>query len=166
MLSSNYTSFSMFGLCFTYAVGLLLIVASYVTEPIFSCLYRRYKFREYAHLEWTTNAILHLQRMAHQGVDSGSWTRQMDNIPTTKHGEILAELPMRATATESHDVPGKSSTTDRTGQTQKELELDSLIDSDNSANYVLIPHDLSDRAEHIAIPQIHDNLDTFYSGAP
>lgn len=136
----------MFGLCFTYAVGILLIVASYATEPICACLYRRFKFREYAHLEWTTNATLHFQRMAYQGIDSGEWTGEMDNIPTTKAGEMLAELPMRAAATVPHDSGSeKGSTTDQTGQSHEDIELDSLMGGDDGVVVVSSPHDPADR---------------------
>lgn len=134
----------MFGLCFTYATGVLLIVASYVAEPICACLYRRFKFREYAHLEWTTNATLHFQRMAYQGINSGEWTGEMDNIPMTKAGEMLAELPMRAAATVPHDVSGKGSTADQTEQSHEDVELDSLIGGDDGV-VVSSPNDPAGR---------------------
>lgn len=130
----------MFGLCFTYAMGSLIILASYATEPIFACLYRRFKFREYAHLEWTTNAALHFQRMAYQGISSGEWTGQMDDIPRTRPGEILAELPMRAPPTIPDDLSGKDSASDQNDETQQGIELDSLIDSDDAADIVSLPH--------------------------
>ncbi|KAG6357529.1 hypothetical protein INS49_013406 [Diaporthe citri] len=144
ILSSSYTSFSMFGLCFTYAMGILLIVASYAAEPICACLYRRFKFREYAHLEWTTNATLHFQRMAYQGIDSGEWTGEMDSIPMTKAGEMLAELPMRAAATVPHDVSEKG-TTDQTGRSREDIELDSLIGGDDGVVVVSSPNDSTGR---------------------
>lgn len=129
----------MFGLCFTYAVGLLLVVASYVAEPICSCLYRRYKFREYANLEWTTNATLHLQRMAYQGIDSGEWTGQVDDIPKTKPGEILPDLPMRAPVPIADDVSVKNSISDQADGNHEALDLDSLIGSDDAAEMVFLP---------------------------
>lgn len=123
----------MVGLIFTYAMGILIIVASYATEPILACLYRRYKFGEYAHIEWTTNAALHFQRMAYQGINSGEWTGEMDDIPRTKPGEILADLPTRTAATVSHDASGKNSTSDQVDQTHETIEIDSLIGSDDAA---------------------------------
>lgn len=135
----------MFGLCFTYTVGLLLILASYITDPICSCLYRRYKFREYAHLEWVTNATLHFQRMAYQGVDSGEWSGQMDDIPRTQPGEVLVELPRRATTDLDQKKPENSSTTDQSEQTHENLEVDSLIDSAGVSDMVSLPGDPSDQ---------------------
>lgn len=143
----------MFGLCFTYAMGILIIIASYATEPIYACLYRRCKFREYAHLEWTTNATLHFQRMAYQGIDSGEWTGQMDDIPKTKPGEILPELPMRATATVPFNVTEKSSTSDHNAQPHEGLELDSLIDSDDAADIVSLPRDSAPGNMRTGTPQ-------------
>lgn len=135
----------MFGLCFTYAMGVLIVVASYAAQPICACLHRRSKFKEYAHLEWTTNATLHFQRMAYQGINSGEWTGQMDDIPKTKPGEILAELPMRAATNVQNDVSGKISTTDQTGETEEEVELDSLIGSDDGVVVVSSTNDPADR---------------------
>lgn len=142
----------MFGLCFTYAMGILIIAASYAAEPICACLYRRFKYREYAHLEWTTNATLHFQRMAYQGIDSGEWTGQMDDIPRTKPGEMLAELPMRATAAVPYDVSEKSNASDQSTHTHEEIELDSLIDSDDAADTVSLPHDPAPGSMRVGTP--------------
>lgn len=139
----------MFGLCFTYAMGILIIVASYATEPICACLYRRHKFKEYAQLEWTTNAILHFQRMAYQGINSGEWTGEMDDIPRTKPGEILAELPMRTAATVLQGMSEKDSTSDQDDQTHEALELDSLIDSGEAAEMVSLPLHSADRESRV-----------------
>lgn len=139
----------MFGLCFTYAAGILIIFVSYATGPIFAYLYRRYKLGEYAHVEWTTNATFHFQRMVYQGIESGEWTGELDDIPRTKPGEILAELPMRTTATVSHDVLGKNSTSDQDDQTHEVLELDSLVDSDDAVEMVSLPFDSTDRNSRV-----------------
>lgn len=122
----------MFGLMFTYAVGVLIIVASYVSEPILACLYRRYKYGEYAYLEWVTNATLHFQRMAYEGINSGTWSGQSDAIPSTKPGEILAELPTRAQITVPDDASEKTSPSNQTGQTDEGIELDSLIETNDT----------------------------------
>lgn len=142
----------MFGLCFTYSMGILIIIASYVTEPVYACLYRRYKFREYAHLEWTTNSALHFQRMAYEGIESGEWTGQMDDIPKTRPGEILAELPMRAPATNPDNVSGKYSTSDQADRNHEDLELDSLIDSDDAATMNSLTHAPAERDIRLDIP--------------
>lgn len=83
----------MFGLCFIYVLGFLVVVISYLLEPIQAWLYHRKNAKEYAYLEWTANETLQLQRMAYQGLESGNWSRYTDRIPLTNPGEILADLP-------------------------------------------------------------------------
>lgn len=135
----------MFGLCFTYTLGLLFVAASYAAEPICSCLSRRFKLKEYADLEWKTNATLHLQRMAYQGIASGEWTGQADDIPKTKPGEILAELPMRAPGPIADDVSVKASISDQADGNHEAVDLDSLIGSDDAAEMVFLPVHPTDR---------------------
>lgn len=93
ILSSEYTSFSVFGLCFIYVVGVLIVATSYLLEPIQAWLYRHRNLKEYAYLEWTANATLQLQRMAYQGLESGQWSRYTDVIPLREPGNIMADLP-------------------------------------------------------------------------
>lgn len=82
----------MFGLCFIYVIGALIIVMSYLLEHIQAWLYRRRNLKEYAYLEWTANETLQLQRMAYQGLESGHWSRYTDRIPLREPGEILSDL--------------------------------------------------------------------------
>lgn len=49
-------------------------------------------YRQYAHLEWTTNEVLQLQRLAHEELGLGTWTGCVDTVPTTKGGENIASL--------------------------------------------------------------------------
>lgn len=92
ILSSDYTSFSVFGLCFIYVLGALIVAISYLQEPIQSWLYRRWSLKEYAYLEWTANQTLQLQRMAYQGLASGQWSHITDRIPLTERDNMLADL--------------------------------------------------------------------------
>ncbi|KAK2597555.1 hypothetical protein N8I77_012334 [Diaporthe amygdali] len=92
ILSTDYTSFSLFGLYFTFTVGVLIIFVSYLLEPIFECLARRRKHEEYKYLEWTGNETLQLQRMAYQGLGSEAWSGYTDSIPKTRPGYFLADL--------------------------------------------------------------------------
>lgn len=127
-------------------------MASYVTEPILACLYRRCKYREYAYLEWVTNATLHFQRMAYEGINSGTWSGQSDAIPRTKPGEILAELPTRAPVTVDDDASEKISPSDQTGQTDEGLELDSLIETNDTADTVSLHSDAAERDGRVDTP--------------
>ncbi|KAI1752806.1 hypothetical protein F4782DRAFT_546419 [Xylaria castorea] len=72
--STAYTSLSIFGLVFTYL------------------LQKRRSYGQYKHLEWTANATLQLQRLAHEGIGQGTWSKGAETIPTTKEDESLALL--------------------------------------------------------------------------
>lgn len=82
----------MFGLCFIYVIGALIIATSLLLEHIQAWLYRRRNLKEYAYLEWTVNETLQLQRMAYQGLASGHWSRYTDRIPLAEPGDTLANL--------------------------------------------------------------------------
>lgn len=62
-----------------------------------ACLYRRnqaqkLKSGEYKYLEWTSNGTLQLQRLAYQGIKSGTWSGYADDIPMTEAGALLGDL--------------------------------------------------------------------------
>ncbi|KAI1126759.1 hypothetical protein F5Y10DRAFT_293444 [Nemania abortiva] len=92
--STSYGSFSLFGLLFTFIVGFLIISTSYLLEPISKVLYNRWGYKKYAHLEWTTNATLQLQRLAHEELGFGTWSKGTEEVPATKDGELLACLDL------------------------------------------------------------------------
>lgn len=83
---------SLFGLCFTYATGIVVILVSYTAEPLLAFFYSRCKYEEYKYLEWTANGTLQLQRLAYQGLGSEKWTDYTDDIPKTRAGYFLADL--------------------------------------------------------------------------
>ncbi|KAI0444938.1 hypothetical protein F4803DRAFT_510322 [Xylaria telfairii] len=90
--STNYTSFSVFGLLFTYIAGLLIVLVSYLVEPISQILYKKWGYRKLAHLEWNTNTSLQLQRLAHEQLGFGTWSKGTAEIPVTKAGDLLGCL--------------------------------------------------------------------------
>lgn len=98
ILSSQFASFSLFGLYLTYLVGLIIIATSHAVEPVFAILARR-RNRPPAHpyLEWTANETLQLQRAAYEGLGSGTWTGLGSEIPKTERGEKLSDLTARYT---------------------------------------------------------------------
>ncbi|KAI3321228.1 hypothetical protein HD806DRAFT_537414 [Xylariaceae sp. AK1471] len=81
----------LFGLYFTLILGFLIVLASYLLEPVSAWLHKR-KYSQYAHLEWTTNATLQLQRLAHEEIRVGTWSECTDTIPVTKANELLGRL--------------------------------------------------------------------------
>lgn len=89
--TTKYSSFSFFGVLFTYILGVAVIVVSYSLEPILEVLYRRRNYNHYKFMEWTTDSTLQLQRLAHDD-GNGEWLGCMDNVPTTKAGLQLRGL--------------------------------------------------------------------------
>lgn len=126
--------------------GVLIIIASYALEPIFECLYRRRRYREYTFLEWSASETLQLQRIGFQGVGSGTWSGYMDNIPRTKGGEVLTglalEYPLEADGSDGARASLEktdSSMTGAGGAASRDEEadvasLDDLLDTSESQN--------------------------------
>ncbi|KAI0439426.1 hypothetical protein F4803DRAFT_564555 [Xylaria telfairii] len=92
--STEYGSFNLFALLFTFVVGFLIIITSYLLEPISNLLYNRWGYKKYAHLEWSTNATLQLQRLAHEELGFGTWSKGTEEVPATRDGELLACLDL------------------------------------------------------------------------
>ncbi|KAG6359856.1 hypothetical protein INS49_010909 [Diaporthe citri] len=93
ILTTRSTSFSLFGIYFTYVVGTIIVIVSYSLEPVQNFLYRRKKIAEYARLEWATTESLQLQRVAYQGIGSGTWAGHFDAVPMTESDELMGDLP-------------------------------------------------------------------------
>jgi hypothetical protein len=72
-----------------------MLVATWI-ESIAAHVSRRWghgtKQASYALLEWEHNSALQLQRLAHQAVGSGTWTRTAQAIPVTESGDTLGIL--------------------------------------------------------------------------
>lgn len=92
--NAAYASFSVFGLSFTTGVGVLIIIISYTTESILGYWHRRRGFKSSSYLEWVSNSTMQLQRLAHQAVGAGTWSRATSDVPVTKAGEYLALLDL------------------------------------------------------------------------
>ncbi|KAI1360100.1 hypothetical protein F5Y08DRAFT_349023 [Xylaria arbuscula] len=108
--SSSYTSFSLFGLLFTYISGVFIIATSFLIEPIFWILHKRLGYQPYATLEWTTNTTLQLQRLAHEGVGFGTWSRGTEKIPVTLAEDLLGCIDLTIM---SHPVLGSNTVQDQ-----------------------------------------------------
>ncbi|KAI3341137.1 hypothetical protein F4824DRAFT_450845 [Ustulina deusta] len=84
MRTSAYASLSRFGLVFTFAVGSLLALYSYMQESWSAWLHKKRGHKPYHHLKWTTNATLQLHRLAQEEMGRGVWS---DYLPRTKQSE-------------------------------------------------------------------------------
>lgn len=103
ILSTDYISLSLFGLYFTYVTGIVVILASYVAEPLVALFYSRRKYKEYKYLEWAANSTLQLQRLAYQGLGSEKWSNYTDDVPRTTPGYFLADLARAYTPGDDDD---------------------------------------------------------------
>ncbi|KAK4222760.1 hypothetical protein QBC38DRAFT_548978 [Podospora fimiseda] len=91
--SQDHTSFSMFGLCFTFATGTLIFIISYILEPLFSYFSRKKGGASQSkYAEWNSNDVLHLQCLGYHAQGKGTWTRFDDAVPITKDEESLQPL--------------------------------------------------------------------------
>ncbi|KAI1735695.1 hypothetical protein F4680DRAFT_469873 [Xylaria scruposa] len=144
--NTAYTSLSIFGLVLTYLAGFLLVVISYLVEPASAWLQKRGSNWQYKHLEWTTNATLQLQRLAHEGIGQGTWSKGAETIPSTKEDEHLGlldisnlEHPMLRPIDKQEDTPSYSQPLKNTaGGTQDNDTADR-----NAAEIVAIGSDTS-----------------------
>ncbi|ETS82831.1 hypothetical protein PFICI_04707 [Pestalotiopsis fici W106-1] len=87
--STAYGSFSLFGLYFVLVVGIIIILTSYLLEPVSSLLHKRWGYKQYSHLEWTSNSILQLQQNAQEAVGPGTLTTGVKVAPARKSNERL-----------------------------------------------------------------------------
>lgn len=111
ILSTSHGSFSLAGLCSLFTTGLLITTISYLLEPISSYLCKK-GHCQYAHLEWTTNTVLQLQRLAHEELGVGTWSQCADDIPDTKAAEVMASLNITNIQHPTLCVPEKQDTTE------------------------------------------------------
>lgn len=83
----------MFGLCFTYICGLIIIIVSLSLNAVLCSLSKRFHLSPYSYVEWASTETLQLQRMAFQSVKSGKWSGSVSSIPiTSQAGEVMANL--------------------------------------------------------------------------
>jgi hypothetical protein len=98
------------------------------------CQQRRRKYKEYAYLEWTTNANLQLHRLTQEELKLGTWSGCTNEVPITKADDILASLdisdlehPILASSVTAVEEESKTE-----GDTQVEKAKDSLSASDDA----------------------------------
>lgn len=88
--SDATTSFSVLGLIIVLCLGGLIILISFTIEPLTGWIEQGFGNDNYKQLEWATNEILQLQRLAHEELGCGTWFGK--NFPITVVGEKLAVL--------------------------------------------------------------------------
>ena len=99
--STAYTSFNVLGLFLTLGIGALIIILAYTIEPLLHFIQLRRKKGLYERLEWVTNETLQMQRLVHEELGAGTWSRATEDIPITAPGELLAVLDV---SDENHPI--------------------------------------------------------------
>ncbi|KAF2800536.1 hypothetical protein K505DRAFT_400844 [Melanomma pulvis-pyrius CBS 109.77] len=92
IISNAHSNFSVFGLSFTFGMGGLIVIISFMLQSPTGFLRKRYSRHAYSSLEWNTNGTLQLQRLAHEELGLGTWSACTQDVPTTYKGEKLAFL--------------------------------------------------------------------------
>jgi hypothetical protein len=74
-------------------VGSLIILLNYTLPSlVHSIEKRKAEGVHYATLEWFATGTLQLQRLAHEGLGYGKWSKCDDEIPISSPNELLAVL--------------------------------------------------------------------------
>ncbi|ROW07011.1 hypothetical protein VPNG_06668 [Cytospora leucostoma] len=102
--STDYTSFSVFGLYFTFITGAIIILISYSMETLLYWLHQHRRYKSHAYMEWSADGTLQLQRLAFQGLGTEIWSGYTDAIPKTQHGCLLIDLAMAYPADKSGEA--------------------------------------------------------------
>lgn len=79
---------------FILIFGTIIIISSLFLQSLIRILQRHFKFTPYPRLEWSTNATLQLQRLAHEELGLGDWENTDEAIPFTKQVEYLGSLDL------------------------------------------------------------------------
>jgi len=114
--STGYQNFTVLGLSLILVIGCLIILFEQGMVTLVRFMESRFKVNLYRQLEWDSNSILELQRLAHEELGFGPWSITAGGIPvTTCEAEPLAVLdisdnkhPVLKKKQTSTDVPHNS----------------------------------------------------------
>lgn len=97
VLSSAYSNFSVLGLASILIVGGLIIILGYTLESIIDFIERRIHVIKYSRLEWSTNDVLQMHRIANEELSIGTWDKctGVRAVPITACSEKLAVLDIQ-----------------------------------------------------------------------
>ncbi|KAK9772395.1 hypothetical protein SCAR479_10933 [Seiridium cardinale] len=127
--SSEYTSFSLFGHLLTYITGSLVIITLFVLEPVLERVYKRRRYREYEYLEWTTNEVFQLQRLAQDKPGYDEWKGCTGNVPTTENGCLLASLDV---SNPKHPILYREAESPMDDAKEQPSMVDTILEDDNA----------------------------------
>lgn len=127
VLSSSHKSCNRFGLCFTLTAGGLMFAISYLVDPIFNSLHKRYRYKSYRYLEWKSNATLQLHSQTEEQIGPSTWENCTSAVPVSTVDHVPSRL----------DITNPNHPKLRGPQRRvSELPLDDLYDHDTDHKVV------------------------------
>ncbi|KAI1739076.1 hypothetical protein F4680DRAFT_466641 [Xylaria scruposa] len=149
--STLYGSFSLFGLAFIFLVGGCLVLTSYLLEPVSKYLFKRKGCKIYQHLEWTTNATLQLQRLAHEEAGFGTWSSCTGTVPSTETNELLGSLDITNL---KHPIIKRSNLQDNQNSVQSPVQTEVALSRTVTSSSTPLPvKPVASPAESIDLPK-------------
>lgn len=87
----------MLGVGLILAIGVTLMLAAMLLEPILAGLFKLHWFQKnpklrYAYAEWKAGSTLQIQRLANESLGVGNWSTTAGTVPVTAPGDALAIL--------------------------------------------------------------------------
>ncbi|KAF2470314.1 uncharacterized protein BDR25DRAFT_343088 [Lindgomyces ingoldianus] len=95
VVSSRYSSFSVVGIVAILVIGGGFVFLDWFSEAFIDSIHKRFGrtgHSDYASIEWNASATLQIQRLAHEEMGFGKWSRTDTDTPVTRPGEKLGVL--------------------------------------------------------------------------
>ncbi|KAI0552680.1 hypothetical protein F4679DRAFT_533495 [Xylaria curta] len=92
ILSSDHTSFSVFGLLFIFTFGGIIIFLGLTLDSIVASIQKHRRSDPHRRLEWGLNETFQLQRLAHEALGHSTWTNCTKSVPITSQDAFLGKL--------------------------------------------------------------------------
>ncbi|KAI1270412.1 hypothetical protein F5Y18DRAFT_421905 [Xylariaceae sp. FL1019] len=87
--SHEFSNFNLFALLLTYITSAIIILTSFVAEPLLAWLSRKHGYKQLQQLEWVTNESLQLHRLAQEELGLDDWENGAKKVPTTINPWIM-----------------------------------------------------------------------------
>ena len=97
MRTATHHNFSITGLLIILILGGLVMISAAQLETIIDLAMKFPRFRNndrlrFAHAQWQAGATLQVQRLAHEALGLGTWSRATSDVPVTEAGDVLGVL--------------------------------------------------------------------------
>jgi len=129
IVRDDYTSFSLLGIVIIILIGGSIILLNLFISPIFAALNARFFRTTSDTLEWETDGLLQLQRLAYENGGIGHWTTGKHEVPLS-HSRSRFGLPLHKESSQLKNVDMNDTTATSTRSLTHSIELSrvSLLD--------------------------------------